>query len=130
DKESFVYKILLQQYQDSSEEKFFSILEKGEKLFPDDKDFAQMAINYYKMHDEVDKLVAKLEEDVKDNPDDYNKVFNLAHAYDNLANKDRDSTATGPDKRPEYLKKAAKYYSQALEIKPESYGASFNLGLL
>ncbi len=130
DKESFVYKILLQQYRDSDEDKFFSILEKGKKLFPDDKDFSQIAINYYKMHDEVDKLVDNLEEEVKANPDDYDKVFNLAHAYDNLANKDRDSSATGPDQRPEYLKKAVKYYNQALKIQPESYGASFNLGLL
>src|SRR5699024_6825861 len=60
DEEAFVYKILLQEYRNQeNDDKFFAVLKKGRELFPKDKDFVQMEINYYKMNGEIDKLIEK-----------------------------------------------------------------------
>jgi len=131
-KESFVYKVLLQEYRDSDEDKFLATLEKAKKLFPDDQDFANEEINYYNSKGETDKLISKLEEVVADNPDDYDATLNLAISYDNVANPQSkgDTTATPPDNQEELFDKAVKYYKKAIDLNPDGYAANFNLGLM
>lgn len=128
-KESFIYKVLLQEYRDKDEAKFFATLNKAKKLFPNDKDFANEEISYYNSKGETDKLVSKLEEVVAQDPQNYNAILNLAISYDNLANP-RDTGSAMPANHEELLQKAITYYKKAIELKPEGYAANFNLGLM
>ena len=131
-KESFVYKVLLQEYRDTDEDKFTAVLEKAKKLFPDDQDFTNEEINFYNARGKTDQLVSKLEDVVAQNPDDYNATLNLAISYDNMANPKStgDTTATIPANHDELFQKAVTYYKKAIELKPEDYAANFNLGLM
>lgn len=131
-KESFVYKVLLQEYKDTNEDKFLAVLEKAKTLFPNDKDFTNQEISYYNSKGETDKLISKLEEVVAKEPQNYSATLNLAISYDNLANPkgQGDTTATPPANRDELVQKAVTYYKKAIELKPEGYAANFNLGLM
>lgn len=130
--ESFVYKVLLQEYRDKNEDKFKAVLQEAKALFPDDKDFANEEISYYNEKGETDKLVEKLEEEVAKNPEDYNNTLNLAIAYDNMANPKTDSGTTGelPPNHDELFNKAVQYYKKAISLKADGYAANFNLGLM
>ncbi len=131
-KESFVYKVLLQQYRDKDEDKYFAVLEKAKKLFPSDQDFTNEEINYYNEKGETDKLIGKLKDVVENDPQNYNATLNLAISYDNQANPKStgDSTATIPDNHDELFQEAEKYYKKAIDLKPDGYAANFNLGLM
>jgi hypothetical protein len=130
--ESFIYKVLLQEYRDTNEDKFMAVLQKAKTLFPNDKDFANAEISYYNEKGATDKLVDKLEEEVAKNPDDYSNTLNLAIAYDNMANPKTDSGTTGelPPNHDELFNKAVNYYKKAIALKPDGYAANFNLGLM
>ncbi len=131
-KESFIYKVLLQEYRDTNEDKFFAVLEKAKKLFPGDQDFTNEEISYYNSKGETDKLVSKLEDVVAQDPQNYNATLNLAISYDNLANPKStgDTTATRPANHDELFQKAVTYYKKAIDLKPDDYAANFNLGLM
>lgn len=130
--ESFIYKVLLQEYRDTNEDKFMAVLQKAKTLFPNDKDFANAEISYYNEKGATDKLVEKLQEEVAKNPNDYNNTLNLAIAYDNMANPKTDSGTTGelPPNHDELFNKAVNYYKKAISLKPDGYAANFNLGLM
>ncbi len=131
-KESFVYKVLLQQYKDKDEDKFFAVLEKAKKLFPADQDFTNEEINYYNEKGETDKLISKLKDVVENDPNNYNATLNLAISYDNQANPKStgDSTATLPENHEDLFQNAEKYYKKAIALEPDGYAANFNLGLM
>lgn len=130
--ESFVYKVLLQQYRDSDEDKFFAILGKAKGLFPDDKDFTNSEISYYNEKGETDKLVEKLEEAAKKDPNDYSTILNLAIAYDNMANPKTDTgtSAELPANHDELFEKSVNDYKKAISLNSDGYAANFNLGLM
>lgn len=130
--QSFIYKVLLSQYRDKSDEKYLAVLDEAKALFPSDKDFADEEISYYNEKHDMNKLVQKLQDEVTKDPNDYNALLNLAITYDNIANPKNDSgqLSTPPANHDELFQKAVDTYKKAIAMKPDGYAANFNLGLM
>ncbi|TAM99943.1 MAG: hypothetical protein EPN39_05410 [Chitinophagaceae bacterium] len=130
--QSFIYKVLLSQYRDKDDQKYLAVLDEAKALFPNDKDFPDEEISYYNEKHDMNKLVQKLQEEVKKDPNDYNALLNLAITYDNMANPKNDSgqLAEVPANHDELFNNAVDTYKKAISLKPDGYAANFNLGLM
>lgn len=129
----FVYIALANYYRSKNDEaNFLKTIATAKELFPNEQTFPDEEIDYYRSTGKMDVLVKKLEESVAKDPNDFNMIFNLAVTYDNLANpKDANNNdLPSPANYDELFGKASDAYKKSISIKPDDYGANFNLGLL
>ncbi len=129
----FVYSALDNYYRSKNDEAdFLKTLAIAKELFPNDQSFTNEEIDYYRATGKMDELVKKLEDAIAKDPNSYDMNFNLGVAYDNLANpKDAaGNEAPSPANYEDLFNKASVSYKKAITLKPDDYGANFNLGLL
>ncbi len=132
-KDLFVYQVLLANYlQKKNTERFMATAEVAKQVFPDNTDFAQQEMEYYRETGQMDAYLKQLEAGVQKDPGNYMLNFNLGVTYDDLANpKDSEGNSLPrPANYQDLFDKAANSYKKAVEIKPDEYGPNFNLGLL
>lgn len=129
----FIYSALDNYYRSKNDDaNFLKTLALAKELFPNDQSFTNEEIDYYRATGKMDVLVKKLEDAVAKEPNSFEMNFNLGVTYDNLANpKDAaGNEAASPANYEDLFSKAAATYKKAITIKPDDYGANFNLGLL
>ncbi len=115
-KESSLYLNLANAYGKLKQrEKQLATIEKGKKLFPDDANIFAAEVNYYIDGGESDKVVAKLEEQIKKDPKREDYHYNLGLTYMELVKRN-----SGKPEELTYLEKASQSFHNAADINPEN----------
>lgn len=96
------------------------------KDFPANANFSAAQINYYIENNMTTQLLEKLEQAVKNNPNDPQYNFNLGLVYTDMAEK---LLATDPTKAAEMENKAEQYYKKAIEIAGDNAMYNQQLGV-
>lgn len=127
------YLILADVYRKKGDqEKELVIIEEAKAKFPANPNVRNEELNYYIRTKQQDKLIAKLESAVADDPENAVYQYNLANAYTNMA---FPKTADGkskpqPENYKELLAKAEAGFNKALELDAENVGYHYDLGVL
>jgi tetratricopeptide (TPR) repeat protein len=104
------------------------VLEEGRKKFPEDPALLFAEINAYLKAGKLTELTNRLEQAIKQEPDNVGLYVTLGNVYDNLyqgALKDKNSA-----KSNEYFEMAKSNYSKALVKNPDYLDANYSLGAL
>jgi tetratricopeptide (TPR) repeat protein len=104
------------------------VLEEGRKKFPEDPALLFAEINAYLKAGKLAELTNRLEQAIKQEPDNVGLYVTLGNVYDNLyqgALKDKNSA-----KSNEYFEMAKSNYSKALVKNPDYLDANYSLGAL
>jgi Flp pilus assembly protein TadD len=104
-----------------------AIIKEGRTEFPKDESLRAMEINYYIKTGKVDVLVSKLEESVKEHPDNSELWFNLGTIYMNTANP---KTGNPPANAADLTAKAVQAYNNAIKLDPENVDYNYNIGAM
>lgn len=99
----------------NNREKQLATIEKGKKLFPNDANIFAAEINYYIDGGESEKVVAKLEEQIKKEPGREDYHYNLGLTYMELVKRN-----TGKPEEMTYLLKARESFHNAAEINKDN----------
>lgn len=112
--------------------KLLAIIEEGKKRFPNNKDIRNKELNYYISTNQQDVLLKKLEEAVKNEPDNAVYQNNLANAYTKKAFPDTegDKKAARVENFEELIKMAEKAFNAAIAKDPENLGYHFDIAVL
>ncbi len=103
-----------------------AVVEKGKAQFPDNFDMLIAETNIYLKSGQTEKALSALETAVKKDTTNHTIYFAVGANYNILAN-----DATKPaDFRAACYDKAEKAYIKALQIKPDYFDATYNLGAL
>lgn len=132
-KDLFIYQVLLSYYlKQKNTDKFMATAEEAKLLYPENTDFGQQEMEYYRETGKMDLYLKQLQEGVTKDPSNYALVFNLGVTYDDMANpKDSDGNSLPkPGDYEDLFNKATDCYTKAIALKPNDYAGSFNLGLL
>ncbi|RAI97884.1 hypothetical protein LX64_04934 [Chitinophaga skermanii] len=129
--EPALYVVLGQLYEDKKDEAgWLKTIEQGKKLFPNDKRFGDMELNYYRKTNKTGELVTIMEKKLADNPNDFQTLSDYAIQLDNIANPrdDKGEDQARPANAEELMGKAEAAYKKALDIKPTDPTMNFQLG--
>ena len=104
----------------------------AQKVFPDNKDFRNMELNYYISTGKADQLLPKLEAAVAADPSNAELLFNLGNSYEKVSfPKDpTGKTLVRPANAAEAFTKAEDAYRRALVISPDNPDYNYNFGVL
>lgn len=123
-----VYSILFELVADSNPELAENVMDKGKKLFPGDINILFSEINYLIQNEEYQVLETKLQEAIKQDPDNPTVRSALGNVYMNLHQEAFDE---GDEELAEdYFDKAVEYFDQALEIDDETFDAIYSIGMM
>jgi len=112
----------------STVEKAYQYLEAGRQKYPDDISLLFAEINHFLKMNKLDVLISKLEQAIKQEPDNMSLYATLGNVFDNLYQK---STEEGDEaKAQEYFDKALERYNQALAKDPKYFDAIYSIGAL
>ena len=105
-----------------------AILTEGRKKFPEDPALLFAEINSYLKAGRLGELTGRLEQAIKQEPENVGLYVTLGNVYDNLyqgATKDKDEA-----KAKEYFEQARDNYSKGLAKNPNHVDANYSLGAL
>ncbi|MFN8258703.1 MAG: tetratricopeptide repeat protein [Bacteroidales bacterium] len=109
-------------------EKELAIIQEGYKLFPNSKDLLVDFINYYLSTGQSDAALEKLNQAIKENPDNPTFYYAIGTLYDTM---EKDSTGKYNDQqKAKYHQEAINNYKKAIEIKADYFEPYYNLGAL
>ncbi|HVB02218.1 MAG TPA: hypothetical protein VNE41_00730 [Chitinophagaceae bacterium] len=132
-KNTFVYQVLLNYYlKQMNTAKFMATADEAKLLFPDNADFGQQEMEYYRETGKMDEYLQQLKAGVEKDPNNYILNFNLGVTLDDMANP-KDSIGNNlpkPANFADLFNQAVEAYKKAISIKPDEYGPNFNLGLM
>ncbi|MFC2100848.1 tetratricopeptide repeat protein [Bacteroidota bacterium] len=113
-KEPAVYRSLYNIYMiiDKDEEKAYEVISKGRELFPDDINIIKSEISYYLQTGKIDEARKNLDIAIEKEPNNHVLYFAQGTIFDTLG----------------LYKEAVKAYQKSLEIQPDYFEATFNLG--
>ena len=101
------------------------ILAAGRKKFPNDSQMLFTEINYYLKVGKLDILIDKLKEGIVKEPKNPSLYFTLGNVYDNLGQKEPDST-----KKADLEANAVQWYDKTLEVDPKYSDAAYSKGAI
>ena len=104
------------------------LLAEGRKKFPDNAGLLFAEINTYLKEGKMDELTGRLNQAIKQEPDNTSLYINLGNVYDNL--QQREIKAKNDTKGAEYFEEARKNYLMATQKDPKSPDAHYMLGAL
>ncbi len=124
--EANIYMVLAQAYEKTgkSTEQLATIREAKQKL-PNDKNIANLELNYYINSGKQEEMVSKLEEAAAKDPNNPELPFNLGIVYEGMA---KPESGTPPANATELMKKAEGAYKKAAEIAPDNGNYSYQYG--
>ncbi len=102
-----------------------AVLTAGRKKFPNDSQMLFTEINYYLKIGKLDILIDKLKEGIVKEPKNPSLYFTLGNVYDNLGQKEPDST-----KKAELEANAVQWYDKTLEVDPKYADAAYSKGAI
>lgn len=107
-------------------------INKARAMFPGNRNFRNLELNYYIRSGKEDVLVGKLEEAIKADPNNDEILFNLANTYQKMAFPQDNSgkNLARPANYDELFGKAEDYYKRAVAAKPANADYQYNLGVL
>ncbi len=118
---------LAQIYQaDGQSDKWIGTLEKGRKLYPNEKAFVNEELNYYILTNKTAQLAVKLEDAVKADPTNAELNYSLGTTYDALLAKQE----TTPADAKKFKQAAIKAYETAINADPSKGDYVYNLAAL
>ncbi|MFA0963933.1 tetratricopeptide repeat protein [Roseivirga sp. BDSF3-8] len=94
-------------------EKALEVLGRARELYPENQDFMTQEINILIEQERADEARAKLQEAIKNNPDNATMYYNLGYLNDEMGKEDEAMAA----------------YKNAIEIRPDYYEANFNVAV-
>ena len=103
------------------------MIHKGRKNFPDDFNLLLAEINIYLGQGKSKEVIDLLKQAAEKDPKNESLHFALGTTYDNLGSA---KNGVKPQGSEEYLAQAEAEYKKALELKPDYFEASYNLGAL
>lgn len=109
-----------------------AIIKKARVAFPNDVNIMIAEINYAIKNKKSDEAIANLKQAIQKQPNDYNLHLVLGNLCDNMANP-KDATGKDlakPANYDDYFKQSEESYKKAIELKPQSFDANYNLGVL
>jgi len=105
-----------------------AIIQKGYKIYPESKDLLVAFINYYLSAGQSEAALEKLNQAVKDNPENPTFYYATGTLYDTME-KDSTNKYTQAQKL-EFHNLAISNYKKSLEIKQDYFESLYNLGAL
>lgn len=102
-----------------------AVLSAGRKKFPNDSQMLFTEINYFLKIGKLDILIDKLKEGIAKEPKNPSLYFTLGNVYDNLGQKEPDST-----KKAELEANAVQWYDKTLEVDPKYADAAYSKGAI
>lgn len=131
--ESSIYLNLANSYGKlNQKDKQIATIEKGKKIFPKDGNIIAAEINYYIDNNQVETVIAKLENEIKANPEKDDYYYNLGLTYLQLVEKYKET----PEEL-NYWQKAFDNFGKARKLKAENVEynyveatAAFNMGAI
>lgn len=119
-----IYYIMAEAYKKKKDmDAMLKTLEEGREKFPEDENLSTLELNYYLESGNVDKMLSKLKEAVKANPNDPELIFNLGIIQADLANNAKDE-----NEKKQYNKDALKSYEKALALDPQNGKFNYQMG--
>jgi hypothetical protein len=123
-----LYLRLISIYQvDNDQDKWIGTITRAKAAYPGNKDLRNEEINYYVLTDKQDKLAEKLEEAVKQEPNNAELQFSLGTTYDGIANPRGKAKPANAD---ELNKKAIAAYEKAAVLDAKKGDYPYNAGVL
>lgn len=104
------------------------VLVEGRKKFPEDSGLLFAEINSYLKKGKLDELTSRLEQAIKQEPNNIGLYVTLGNVYDNLYQSM--SKEKNNEKAEQYFNEAKKYYEQASAKDPKNVDAVYSLGAL
>lgn len=124
--ESNIYMVLAQVYEKTGKtEAQLAILKEGKEKFPNDKNLANMELNYYINSGKQEEMVAKLEEAIAKDPANPELPFNLGIVYEGMA---KPTTGAAPANATELMNKAEAAYKKAAGLAPDNGNYAYQYG--
>lgn len=106
----------------------YPVLEAGRRRYPNNVSLLFADINHYLKVDKMEELISKLQEAIRAEPQNVSLFFTLGSVYDNLYQKETESSDTLRAQR--YFEQALNYYHQALGINADYFDAIYSIGVL
>jgi Flp pilus assembly protein TadD len=123
-----VYLILAEVYKkQNNDAQYLATIEEARKVYPADQNIRNEELNYYIRTGKQAELIQKLEAAVQTDPNNAELNYNLANAYNSVANP---KEGTKPANAAEMIAKAEAAYMTALKIEPNNAGYHYNTGVL
>lgn len=113
-----------------NDEKAFATIKEGRTAFPNDKGLIIEELNYYLAQGKLQEAINNINLAINSDPANHILHFALGTLYDNLANPEKGKPEPSEADFKSYIAKAESSYKKAIEIKPDYYDATFNLGAL
>lgn len=111
--------------------KELATLEEAKKRFPNNTNLRNEELNYYIRTKQQDKLIQKLEDAVKSEPENAVYQYNLANAYTNMAFPKTNGKADAqPSNYNELTAKAEAGFTKATTLDPDNVGYEYDFGVL
>lgn len=107
--------------------KALEVLEVGKVNVVENKDITLTELQIYQQSGRVDELIEKLQNAIKEEPENSLFYLVLAGSYDALAASSREEG--NMDQAQEFQDKAMKTYEEAIEIDPENFEINNNIGI-
>jgi Tfp pilus assembly protein PilF len=103
------------------------VITEGRAAYPNDANLRNEEINFYIVTERTTELTAKLEEAIKQEPNNAELHHTLANIYNTMANP---KTGSKPANVKELLTKAEASYKKAVSISPDNAEFNFNTSVL
>lgn len=103
------------------------ILNEGRAAYPNDANLRNEEINFYIVTERTNELTAKLEEAIKQEPNNAELQHTLANIYNTMANP---KEGAKPANAKDLLAKAEAGYKKALSVSPDNAEYNFNFSVL
>lgn len=111
--------------------KELATLEEAKKRFPNNTNLRNEELNFYIRTKQQDKLIQKLEDAVKSEPENAIYQYNLANAYTNMAFPKTDGKADAkPANYNDLITKAEAGFTKATTLDQENVGYQYDFGVL
>lgn len=116
----------------NDETNLLATINEAKTAYPKEQSVTNRELNYYVKSGKSDVLVGKLEDAIKADPANSELLFNLAIAYDNMANpKDKNNKELPkPANYNELFSKAETAYDNTVKAAPQKADAYYNYGAL
>lgn len=109
-------------------DKELAILKEGFDKYPESNELLVDFINYYLSANESEKALAKLQQGIKDNPENKTYYYAIGTLYDSMM---QDTTDKYTDtQKADYEAKAIDAYTKAIDIDEGYFNALYNIGAL
>lgn len=116
----------------NDEANLLATINEGKAAYPNDQSITNRELNYYVKAGKSDQLIGKLEDAIKADPSNPDLLFNLAIAYDNMANP-KDASGKELPKPANYneiFAKAETAYENTAKAAPQKADVFYNYGAL